>query len=142
MAAAAAIVAACAGTGRFGPEEANRRIRVFDARLRSADGIRAPEAPAATDEPCINGFERRYEALDVSLGYGFDGKVRRISTGNRATSVFGISPGDSGTEGKAKLVSAGFAPIGEGSRFGNGGIRVTLLADANGTIFSIAVEAD
>jgi hypothetical protein len=122
--------------------EANRDIRVFGAELGSARDFREIGGVAATEEPCLGGYERCFDALAVSVAYGNDRKIRRITTRNRETSAFGISPGRPFEEGVSALGSAGFHPGGTPYRFGDGVLSVTLLVDEAGTIFGITVERE
>lgn len=122
--------------------EANRDIRVFGIEMGSARDIREIAGVAASEEPCLRGYERGFDALAVSIGYGNDRKVRRIATRNRGTSVFGISPGRPFVEGASALGSAGFRAGGTPYRFSDGVLTVTLLVDEAGTIFGIAVERE
>lgn len=122
--------------------DANRDIRVFGAELGSARDFREIGGVAASEEPCLRGYERGFDALAVSIGYGNDRKIRRISTRNHGTSVFGISPGRRFEEGASALGSAGFIPRDAPCRFGDGVLAVTLLVDEAGTIFGITVERE
>lgn len=122
--------------------EANRDIRVFGIELGSARDIREIAGVVASEEPCLRGYERGFDTLAVSIGYGNDRKIRRIMTRNRETSVFGISPGRPFGEGVSALGSAGFHPGDTPYRFGDGVIAVTLLVDGAGTIFGITVERE
>lgn len=140
---AALLVVGCAGPAvDLRIREANHDIRVFGIEMGSARDIREIAGVAASEEPCLGGYERGFDALAVSIGYGNDRKVRRIATRNRETSVFGISPGRPFGEGVSALGSAGFRPGDTPYRFGDGVIAVTLLVDEAGTIFGITLERE
>lgn len=121
-------------------DDVSHQIMVFGVEMYSGMDYREIGGVASTEEPCLKGYERSFDALDLIIGYGFDRKIRRISTRNPATSMFGIHPGIPLEEGhrlarKAKLREV--SPI----SYRSNGITLTLLADGEGMVFGVTVEA-
>ena len=69
------------------------QINVFGIELLSDVDYKEINGVAATEEPCLKGYDRSFDALDLTIGYGFDKKIRKITTSNSNTSIFGIRPG-------------------------------------------------
>lgn len=92
------LVAGCAA-GRVDLKAANGGIRIFGAAF-GAVGIPAGlNGAAATEEPCLRGCERIFDTIAVSIGYGHSGRIRKITTRNPMTTMFGVHPGDAATAG-------------------------------------------
>lgn len=120
--------------------DVSRQIQVFGIEMYSGVDYREIESVTASEEPCIRGYDRSFEQLDITIGYGFNGKIRKITTRNPSTSVFGISPGMTGEEGDRLAQQAGLqrdAP----SKYQGMGIYITLLVDGKGKIFGVTVES-
>ena len=83
-------------------------INVFGVELFSNVDYKEINGVVATEEPCLRGYERSFDALDLIIGYGFDKKIRKINTRNPNTSLLGVSPGMPFEEGKQKILQAGF----------------------------------
>lgn len=125
-----------------GRETLSRQTNVYGVELYSGVDYREFGGVKGTDEPCLRGFERSFDSLEISVGYGFDRHVRKITTRNTATSIFGVKPGMSAAEGARLLGQAGLAE-GENPRIYRGeGFGVILLLDGAGKIFGITVESD
>jgi hypothetical protein len=95
----------------------------------------------ATEEPCLRGYERSFNALDVIIGYGFNKKIRKITTRNLSTSLFGIKPGMAFGEGKNKLLQAGFSEYAPPFTFRANRYSLTFLVDGNNKIFGLTLES-
>lgn len=119
--------------------ELSGQTRVFGIELYSGVDYREIGGVKAEEEACLKGYERNFEALDIIIGYGFDAKIRKITTRNPATSLFGISPGMP-AEAAGKLAQqAGFTEI-SSYRYRGKGIDLTLLVDGAGIAFGITAE--
>lgn len=127
--------------GNRAKSDLSRQINVFGTQLYSGVDYREIAGVGATEEPCLKGYERNFDSLDITLGYGFDGKIRRIATRNPRTTLFGISPGMSAEEGKRRVEQAGLSEVSP-NRFVGDTVRLTLLVDEQGAVFGITVEAD
>jgi hypothetical protein len=121
-------------------EEVGDQINVFGVALFSNVDYREINGVVATEEPCLRGYERSFDALDIIIGYGFDRKIRRINTRNPNTSLFGVSPGMRFREGKTKILQAGLKESTSPYTFGADRYSLTLLVDENQKIFGLTVE--
>ena len=116
----------------------SRQIHVFGIELHSGVDYREIEGVRATEEPCLKGYERGFEQLEITIGYGFNREIRKITTRNPATSMFGIAPGVSPEEGKRLAQQAGLSEV-SADRYRGKDLGLTLLVD-NGKVFGISVE--
>jgi hypothetical protein len=119
----------------------NGQLNIFGVELFSDVDYRQLNGVPATEEPCLKGYERSFDALDVSIGYGFDKTIRKITTRNASTTLFGIKPGMPYEEGKEKMVQAGFREDVPPFRYKANGYTLKLLVDGNATIFGLTLEA-
>jgi len=116
------------------------QIQIFGIELNSGRDYREFRGIVATEEPCLKGYELTFENLDLIIGYGFNRKIRKITTRNQNTSVFGISPGTTLEEGRQRAIQAGLSEDVAKNRYQGDGISLHLLVDEKGTIFGITVE--
>jgi len=116
------------------------QINVFGIELLSSVDHRELKGVSATEEPCLKGYERSFDALDIIIGYGFNHKIRRITTRNPRTCMFGISPGLPFREGRGKILQAGFVDSVPPYQFKADGCSFTFLVDGNGIIFGLTIE--
>lgn len=114
-------------------------FNVFGIELNSSVDYRKINNEVATEEPCLRGYERNFDTSGITVGYGFDGKIRKISTQNPATSLFGIRPGMSADQGKRLAHQAGFVEV-SACKYRLKEISLTLLVDAKGRLFGVTVE--
>jgi len=117
------------------------QINVFGVQLDSSVDYKEVNGVPATEESCLHGYDRNYDALDILIGYGFNKKIRKITTLNPNTSMFGIKPGMSFDEGKQRILQAGFAASTSPFKFNADGYSLTFLIDRNGKIFGLTLEA-
>jgi len=122
------------------PADVARQIQIFGIELNSGRDYREFRGIAATEEPCLKGYELNFENLDLIIGYGFNRKIRKITTRNRNTSVFGISPGNTVEEGRKRAIQAGLSEDVAINRYKGDGISLYLLVDEKDRIFGITVE--
>lgn len=115
------------------------QINVFGVKLLSSVDYRQINGVTATEEPCLRGYDRNFDALNAIVGYGFNKKIRRIHTRNPNTSLFGISPGMSFGEGKQKILQAGFVTSSSPFVFTASGYSITLLVNGD-KIFGLTIE--
>lgn len=118
----------------------NRQLDVFGLTLSSRPDLKTFKGINAEVEPCLHGFEYRYEALDLVVGTNHKGAIRRILTRNRENHLFGIRVGDAIPSAQARLLHAGFTPTANPYRFVQGWAQVTLLAEETGMVFGLAIE--
>ena len=134
-----ACLAGCAGAGP-GVRTANDGLLVFGAKLGSAgipDGL---EGVTAEETPCLKGRDFSFETQDVLIGYGHNGRIRKVVTRNPGTSIYGIRPGDDFAGAEAKVLAAGFHETGTKHRFSNGCCLLTLSVDDAGSVFGLLLE--
>ncbi len=117
------------------------QIDVFGVRLFSPTDHKEINGVRATEEPCLKGYERHFEALDIVIGYGFNKKVRKITTLNPKTMMFGVRPGTPFEEGKRKVVAGGLTELRPPYAFRADGVSLTLLVNDKDEIFGLTVEA-
>ena len=116
------------------------QINVFGVELFSDVDYKEINGVVATEEPCLRGYDRSFDALDITIGYGFDKRIRKIITRNPSTSLFGVSPGMPFGEGKQKILQAGFFASDSPFTFKADRYSLTLLVDGNQKIFGVKVE--
>lgn len=133
------ILAGCQSKQNIWREQLNDQIDVFGVKLDSDVNYEKINGVAAVEEPCIRGYVRNFDGLDVMIGYGFDNRIRRITTRNAGTSIAGIRPGMAYGEGRQIALQAGFQ---EASRFlfRANGYTLSLLVDGNNGIFGLTLE--
>ena len=85
-------LAGCAGK-HFDRGTVCEQVDVFGIQLFSDRDYKEINGVKADEEPCLRGYERTFDALDLTIGYGFDKKIRKITTRNPGTILFGINPG-------------------------------------------------
>jgi hypothetical protein len=121
-------------------EKIRGQVDVFGVALFSSVDYKEIKGVMATEEPCLKGYDRSFGALDVTVGYGFNKKIRKIITRNSNTSLFGVSPGMPFEEGRRKVLEAGFIEAGSPYRFRADGFSLALFVDGSQKIFGVAVE--
>jgi hypothetical protein len=132
------LLAGC--TARYaGHGDIRRQIDVFGVQPYSATDYREIQGVKAEEEPCLRGYERTFDALDIIIGYGFNGKVRKITTRNPATAMFGIRPGMTFKEGRARILREGFREDVTPAAFSSGPYSLTFLVDDKDTIFGLTL---
>lgn len=135
-----AFLTGCAGRGADRAALAGK-VNVFGIELFSDVDYRQLNGVAASEEPCLKGYERTYDALDVIIGYGFDRKIRKIMTRNPQTSIFGIRPGMALAEGRQRLQDTGFREYAPPFTYRDNGYSLKFLVDGNNTIFGLTLES-
>jgi hypothetical protein len=125
---------------RISHNKINDQIDVFGIKLYSNVDYKEINGVVATEEPCLRGYERTFDNLDVIIGYGFDHKIRKIMTRNSRTSIFGIKPGIFYGEGKQKILQAGFSEYAPPYTFRANRYSLTFLVNGNNTIFGLTLE--
>jgi hypothetical protein len=117
----------------------NNQIDVFGAQLFSNLDYRDIQGVQGADEPCLRGIDRSFDELDIMIGYGFDKKIRKISTRNKNTSMFGVKPGMLFEEGRSKALLASFEEFSPPFTFRAGDAYLFFLVN-NNTIFGLRLE--
>jgi len=125
-------------TGRVKADLTNQ-INVFGVELYSSVDYLEIDGVRGTDEPCLKGYERSFDQLEITIGYGFDKKIRKITTRNPGTGIFGILPGMTAEAGKRQASQAGLTEDSPYRYLGKD-VSLTLLVDGNGKVFGITVE--
>lgn len=134
------LLAACS-TMRPERDSLADQIDVFGVRFSSTIDYQEINGVKAVEEPCLKGYERIFDALDIIVGYNFDGRVRKITTRNPRTSMFGIKPGMTFGEGKEKILKSGFVEYTPLFKFRFNGLFLTLLVDDKDRIFGLKLES-
>lgn len=120
--------------------DVSRQIQVFGIEMYSGVDYWEIGGVRATEEPCLRGYERSFDPFEVTIGYGLDKNIRKITTRNPATSVFGITPGIPAEEGEQLARQAGLQEVAI-SKFQGMGINLSLLVDGKGKIFGVTIES-
>jgi len=117
------------------------QVNVFGVQLFTDVDFRKINGITAVEEPCLKGYERSFDALDITIGYGFNKKIRKITTRNPGTTLFGINPGVTFREGKQKLLQAGFTEFAPPFTFRSNGYTLRFLVDDKDIIFGLTLES-
>jgi hypothetical protein len=132
------LLAGCMGN-RVENSGIDDQINIFGIKPLSTVDYLQINGVTATEEPCLRGYERNFDALDVIVGYGFNKKIRKIHTRNPNTSLFGISPGMPFGESKQKILQAGFVASNSPFVFTASDYSITLLVDGD-KVFGLTIE--
>jgi hypothetical protein len=116
------------------------QLDVFGVTLSSSADYREIKGVTGVDEPCLRGYERSFDALDIVIGYGNNGKIRKITIRNPQNSMFGIHPGETVEVAKKKIMAAGFATDNSPDRFRKGDLALTLRSDETGKLSGLTLE--
>ena len=122
------------------PPEREAQTRVFGIQLHSDRDFREINGVAGVEEPCLHGYERTFDALDITISYGFNRRIRKITTMNRATDIFSITPGMTAAEGATLARRTGLTEVSP-VRFRNDEVSLFLHTDEKGKVFGITLEA-
>ena len=123
-----------------GSNDINKQIRVFNIALFAPASNSAINGFSPRREPCINGYEFYYDDLDIVTSYHNNDRIWRITTRNKKTSMFGISPGDSFLQAKDKIMQLGFTQAYTPYKFVKDWCLFTLLVDEKNNVFGMTVE--
>lgn len=136
------LILALAGcrNGTIRPEMLPDQLQVFGVQLHSDRDYREIDGVVATEEPCLRGYERSFDRLQLTLGYDFDRRIRKIITRNPATSIFGVSPGMKFAAAGQLITAAGFTLYIPPHTYRNGPYLLTLLVDGNDIIAGLTLE--
>jgi hypothetical protein len=121
--------------------DVRNQVDVFGVQLFSDTDYREINGVKAEEEPCLRGYERTFDTLDIIIGYGFDGKIRKIMTRNATTAMFGIQPGTTLGEGRKKILEAGFTATATPFMFNSNRRSLTFLVDEKDTIFGLTLQS-
>ena len=117
------------------------QLDVFGVELFTDVDYRQIKGFTSTEEPCLRGYERSFDDLDLIIGYGFDKTIRKITTRNAGTSLFGIRPGMTFDEGREKILTAGFAEYHPPFTYRSIGYTLKFLVGSDNKIFGLTLEA-
>lgn len=117
-----------------------KQVDVFGASPFSNIDFTEINGVKAVEEPCIRGYDRNFDALDITIGYGFDKRIRKIVTLNPATSMFGVHIGITLDESREKLKKAGFIEDNQPNTFRNAPYSLTLLIDTKDRVSGLRLE--
>jgi len=127
-------------SGTIRPETLPSQLQVYGVQLYSDRDYKEISGVAATEEPCLRGYERSFDRLQITIGYDFDRNIRKIATRNPATSLFGISPGMKFTAAGQRILNAGFTPYIPPLAFRNGPYLLTVQVDGGDAIAGVTLE--
>ena len=134
------VLCGCAGK-TLPPAVLATHIQVFGIQMHSAVDYRELSGVVGEEEPCLHGYERSFAALQVSVGYGFDRKIRKIITRNPTNSLFGIRPGMTLAEAAGFAAAAGFsAERHYPNMFRNGAYLLAVTVDREERVAGMSLE--
>jgi hypothetical protein len=125
---------------RPGSEAVNKQINVFDLTLFSANDDKKIRGIVPRKEPCLKGFDYFYDPLDISVGYGTNDRIRKITTRHKETGMFDIRAGNSYPKAKALILQAGFSEGDTPYKFVKDWSLFTLLVDDQDRVFGMTLE--
>jgi hypothetical protein len=132
------LLAGClSAAGRTIPDSA---VDLFGVRMGSTVQYRVLGGVTGSDEPCLHGYDRTFEELEVVVGYDRHDRVRKVVTRNPATAILGIRPGDPLDRAVAMATAAGFIPAGSDRTFTAGPFLLTLRDDGHRRVAGITLE--
>jgi len=131
----------------FISEEVNPQINVFNVQIYMDESDVHKTIPTKGEKAmCIYGYEYEYEQSRINIGFNSETeKVRRVTTKNPDTSIYGIVPGTDLEEVYKIIDSHGFSKS-ESSKyiFYKENMRLTLISmkgsHADGVIVEINPE--
>lgn len=118
----------------------SRQIDVFGVVLYSSSDYQSIGGVKGVDEPCLRGYDRSFDALDIVIGYNRDGKIRKITTRNSQNSIFGVHPGEAVDTAMVKIRGAGFVEDGSAYHFRKDSLELSVLIDSSGRLFGLTLE--
>jgi hypothetical protein len=127
-------------SGTIRPETLPAQLQVFGVQLHSDRDYREISGDVALEEPCLRGYERSFDRLQITIGYGVDRQIRKIGSRNPATSIFGISPGMKFAAAGQLLHTGGFTPYLPPHAFRNGTYLLTVQVDGSDAIAAVTLE--
>lgn len=122
-------------------DKLNGQLNVFGIELFTDVDYRQIKGIPSTEEPCLRGYERSFDDLDILIGYGFDNKIRKIHTRNVSTSLFGIRPGMTFDEGREKILTVGFTEYLPPFTYRVNGYTLKFFVGSDNKIFGLTLEA-
>lgn len=126
-------------------KEVNSNINVLGVKLNmKEDQVKTLVGAQVTKEPCVSGYEFNYEDKFVNIGFkNEEGTVRRITTKNADTSIYGIKPGTTLEDAFAKVKEAGFANDSNSKyKFHKNNIILTVLSMKETNADGVTLELD
>ena len=117
-----------------------KQIDVFGAIPYSNTDFKEINGVKAVEEPCIRGYERIFDALNITIGYGFNKRIRKIVTLNPGTSMFGVNIGMTINESRERLHKAGFIEDSKPNTFRNDNYSLTLLIGSKDRVSGLRLE--
>jgi hypothetical protein len=116
------------------------QLDVFGIAMDSSTDYREISGVKGIDEPCLRGYERSFDSLDIVIGYGRDGKIRKVTTRNSQNSMFGVHPGEEVATAMVKIHGAGFVENSSPYHFKKEELALTIFIDGSGRLFGMTIE--
>lgn len=134
----------CGSSDPFVDEEINPKIDVMGIQLRMPEK-QVHELAGSKGEKamCINGYEYQYADSLINIGFTIDeSKVRRVTTKNPDTSIFGIKPEtELTTDTAALLEQAGFTKDSASNfKFYKENVMLTIISLHGDRVDGVAIE--
>lgn len=139
------LLTGCTSAAESFINEVNSNVNVLGVKLNmKEEQVKTLNGSDVSKDPCILGYEFNY--VDKLINVGFkneDNTVRRITTKNPETSVYGIKPGASLDEAFKKVTEAGFTKDSSSKyKFHKNNILLTILSMEETLADGITIEFD
>lgn len=140
----ATVLAGCgSSTDSFIVKEVNPSIDVFGIKLNMPES-KVHESAGSKGEKamCIYGYEYDYADKLINIGFKSDkGTVRRITTKNPDTSIYGIKPGTELANANAQISATGFVKDDSSNyKFHKDNIIITIISMKDTYADGITIE--
>lgn len=134
----------CGSSDSFLEEEINPKIDVLGIKLgMQEDQVHELAGSKGEKAMCINGYEYQYADKLINIGFTIDeSKVRRVTTKNPDTSIFGIKPETELTaDTVALLEQAGFTKDSASDfKYYKENVMVTVISLHGDRVEGVAIE--
>ncbi len=138
-------IAGCSNTTDSFIKEVNSNVNVLGIKFNmNEDQVKKLAGSDVEKEPCITGYEFAYNDKLINIGFkNEEGTVRRITTKNHDTSIYGIKPGDKLEAAFAKIKESGFTVDSSSKyKFHKNNIIVTILSMKETNADGLTIELD
>lgn len=126
-------------------KEVNSNINVLDVKINMKENqVKNLVGSKVTKDPCVSGYEFNYEEKLINIGFkNEEGTVRRVTTKNPDTSVYGIKPGTTLEDAFAKVKDSGFTNDSNSKyKFHKNNVILTVLSMKETNADGVSIELD
>jgi len=139
-------VSACSGSSAsFITKEVNPQIDVFGVQLMMDEAkVKGLLGDQGEKAMCVYGYEYEYADKDINIGYNSkSNQVRRITSKNPETSIFGIKPGTKLAEAYQVLAANGFIESADSKyKYSKENIIISIISMKSTNADGITIEIE